>query len=334
MLRAARSITWTSDTVEEILTLGNRIYDNNHKHGQGQEVMPTDIVEKIILGRNGYRIEAEQAVFGVLSSTSPTVVDLPTGLTNFFATFDAGILQGPQTVAVWHDLRHFYMFDAKERDRYGRKWVASLLHTEFNCEDMEVMGRACVTRYRNLDDLVQVYTETVHLKHRHDAFRITRIEVNDYKERSDNWNEWKGIAVNRWILRGRFSQGNQRFAEDNRNCQATCIAAVALVFNGLVGMNEWSVDIVDEILTKGDEFYRQCVDALMKEDKLKEKELCVGELCKYFTCREQNIELIVDDCLVNGSLLANGSNEFIDLKTGEFLRNSDKQDMNFLMFWI
>lgn len=86
MLRVARSITWTSDTVEEILTLGNRIYDNNHKHGEGQEVMPADIVEKIILGRNGYGIEAEQAVFGALSSTSPTVVDLQTGLTNFFAT--------------------------------------------------------------------------------------------------------------------------------------------------------------------------------------------------------------------------------------------------------
>lgn len=319
MLRVARSITWTSDTVEEILTLGNRIYDNNQKHGVGQEVMPTDIVEKIILGRNGYRIEAEQAVFGVLSSTSPTVVDLPTGLTNFFASFDAGILQGPQTVAVWHDLRHFYMFDAKERDRYGRKWVASLVLAEFCGGDMELMGRACVTRYRNLEDLVQVYTETVQLKRRHDAFRITRIEVNDYKEHSDNWNEWKGIAINHWILRGRFSQGNQRFAEDNRNCQATCIAAVALVFSGLVEMNEWNADVVDEILTIGDVYYRQCVESLMKEEKLVQKELCVGELVKYFTCREQNIELIVDECLVNGSLLAGKSNEFIDLKTGEFL---------------
>lgn len=324
MLRVARSITWTSDTVEEILTLGSRVYDDNLKHGQDREVLPTDIVEKIILGRNGYRIEAEQAVFGALSSTSPTVVDLPTGLTNFFASFDAGILQGPQTVAVWHDLRHFYMFDAKERDRYGRKWVSSLLHSELCGGDMEMemMGRACVTRYKNLDDLVQVYTETVQLKHRHDAFRITRIEVSDYKDRSDNWHEWKGIAVNRWILRGRFSQGNQRFSEDQRNCQATCIAAVALVFSGLVEMNDWSVDVVDEILTMGDEFYRQCVEALMKEDKLVEKELCVGELNKYFTCREQNIELIIEDCLVNGSLLADGSNELIDLKTGKLFRKN------------
>lgn len=318
MLRVARSITWTSDTVEEILTLGNRIYDDNVQHAEEHDLLPTDIVEKIILGRNGYRIEAEQTVFGVLSSSSPTVSDLPKGLTNFFASFDAGILQGPQSVAVWHDLRHFYMFDAKERDRYGRKWVASLVEAEFS--NGETMGRACVTRYRNIDDLVQVYTETIPLKRRHDAFRITRIEVSDFKERSENWNQWKGIAVGRWILRGRFSQGNQRFAEVHRNCQATCIAAVALVFSGLVGMDEWSVSVVEEIVTMGDEFYRQCVEALMKEDKLVQKELCVGELSKYFTCREQNIELIVDDCLVNGSLLANGSNELINLKTGEFLQ--------------
>lgn len=220
-------------------------------------------------------------------------------------------------MAVWHDLHHFYMFDAKERDRYGRKWVASLVNADFCNGDMESLGRACVTRFTNLEDLVELYTETVQLKRRHDEFRITRIEVHDYKERSDNWNEWKGIAINRWILRGRFSQGNQRFAEEHRNCQATCIAAVALVFSGLVAMNEWSVDVVDEILTMGDEYYRQCVEALMKDDKLVEKELCVAEICKYFTCREQNIELIVDDCLVNGSLLADGSNEFIDLKTGE-----------------
>lgn len=318
MLRVARSITWTSDTVEEILTLGNRIYDDNLEHVDGREVMPADIVNKIILGRNGYRIEAVQAVYGALGSTDPVVVDLLTGLTNFFSTFDAGILHGPQCVAVWHELDHFYMFDAKERDRFGRKWVASIASNDLCSGDMEWMGCACVTRYANMEDLVCVYTETVPLKYRHDAFRITQIEVNDFKERSDIWHEWKGFAMNRWILRGHFSQGNQRFAEDQRNCQATCISAVALVFSGLVGMDEWNASIVDEILTQGDDFYRQCVETLMKEDKLVEKELRVAELNKYFTCREHNIELIIDDCLVNGSLIVDGNKKLVDLRTGKF----------------
>lgn len=318
MLRIARSFSWTWDTLEEIITLGNRIYDENLPHINGREIVPKDVTERIRLGKSKFQIDVEQAVFGALCSAHPNLSDLHTALKNFFNVYDAGILHGPQNVAVWHELGYFYMFDAKERDRYGRKWVPEYANFDVAVAEAETVGCACVTRYTKISQLVQVYSDTIPIKHRHDSFRITKIEVNDYRDKSDDWNQWKGIGINQWLLRGRFSQANQRFSVDSRNCQATCMAAIALIFQHLIPTEEWNSNIMDEIILTGDKYYMATVEDLKSKEKFVHSHLLVAELKRNFNCREQKITFDIDDCLVNGTLLAAPKDDdHIDLETGK-----------------
>lgn len=316
MLRITRSFTWTWDTLEEVLNLGHEIYDNN-RGPDGPEILASNIVKPVTLGKCAYEIDCEQAVFGELLSTNEDVPHLDRALQVFFKIYDTGILQGPQSVAVWHELGHFYMFDAKERDRFGRKWTPSMAN-EFATDNTETVGCCCVTRFRDLDQLVNVYTETVPLKHRRDPFRITRVDVKDFHKRSDNWYDWMGVGIGKWIVRGKFYQGNVRFDEEGRGQQATCIAAMALIYSTLIdNMNTWNTALVDEILDKGDELHKKSVEELKKKEKFVSQMLCAAEICRQINVKDQQVELSIDDCMLNGSLQARGVGPITGLEAGK-----------------
>lgn len=316
MLRITRSFTWTWDTLEEILNLGHEIYDHNRSLVDSPDILATDIVKPVTLGRSSYEIVCEQAVFGELLSVKEDVPHLDRALQVFFKIYDTGVLQGPQSVAVWHELGHYYMFDAKERDKYGRKWTQSMAN-EFSSENTETVGCCCVTRFRDLEQLVNVYTETVPLKHRRDPFRITRIDVQDFQKRSDNWVEWVGIGIGKWILRGKFYQGNVRFEEDGRGHQATCIAAMALVYSILENLESWNSALIDEILEKGDELHKQSVEELKVKERFVSQMLCASEVSRSLMVKEQQVELSIDDCMINGSLQSRGLGPIIGLEAGK-----------------
>lgn len=316
MLRITRSFTWTWDTLEEILNLGHEIYDNNRSSVDSPEILASDICKPVNLGRNSYQIVCEQAVFGELLSIKEDVPHLDRALQVFFKIYDTGVLQGPQSVAVWHELGHYYMFDAKERDKFGRKWTPSMAN-EFSSDNSETVGCCCVTRFRDLEQLVNVYTETIPLKHRRDPFRITRVDVKDFLKRSGNWCQWAGIGIGRWILRGKFYQGNARFDEDGRDQQATCIAAMAIIYSKLEKMDNWNSALIDEILDKGDEFHKKSVDELKTKEQFVSQMLCASEVSRQCMVRDQQIELSIDDSILNGSLQARGVGPVTGLEAGK-----------------
>lgn len=290
MLRVARSFSWTWDTLEEVLRLGNRIYEENRDGGTAGgggaiDVLATEVQKPIRIGcgaRHRYRCDAEQFVFGRLMSSAANVPDLARALTLLFGAHAAGVVQGPQSVAVWHELGWYYMFDAKERDRCGRKWTMALggggqPEDVGGCDDVAVvgggevesMGCCCVTRFRNVERLARMYGDTVPLRHRHDTFRVTRVTMAEHQDRSVDWFGWRSTGIGRWIVRGRFSLANERFAADERGGQqATCIAAIALLYSERFPLSGWSSELVDEIVTTGDALHQQSVDELREAEKL------------------------------------------------------------------
>lgn len=320
MLRITRSFTWTWDTLEEILNLGHEIYDNNRSSTDGPEIVATDIKKPVTLGRSTYEVACEQAVFGELLSVKDGVPHLDRALQVFFKIYDTGILQGPQSVAIWHELGHYYMFDAKERDKYGRKWTPSMAN-EFLCENPETVGCCCVTRFKDLEQLVNVYTETVPLKHRRDPFRITRVDIKDYAKRSDDWRDWKGIGIGKWILRGKFFQGNVRFEEERRDQQATCIATMALIYSNLQKLESWNSTIIDEILDKGDELHKQSVAELRTKGNFVSQLLCASEVIRSCNVKDQQVVLTIDDCMFNGSLQAKDVGPVMGLEAGKISKS-------------
>jgi hypothetical protein len=223
-------------------------------------------------------------------------------------------LQGPQSVAVWQEMGVYFMFDPKQRDQNGEKWIELFKN---NGGDGANAGVACLTWFKNIDDLVHVYRNNVNLKHRQDLYRITKVEVLDHIDISPDFNSWKGIALNKWIIRGTMSQNNQRFSSMSRNVQGTNTAAVCLAFQSINPTNNWNSSRLDKILLTGDEHYIKSVLKLKSNGHYQQPMLHIKEIEPVVMIKDKQLELDINQCVQWGSLVAQPSDDFVGLKSGK-----------------
>lgn len=326
MLRARRAIGWTSDTIDEIFKLGLKIYNDNIRMTDGRIVYPFDMVEPIRLGNSVYKIRSEPYVFGTVTSpgTNGSSLDLENGLKQFFMHYDSGHIQGPQSMAVWHELNHYYLFDAKERDALGRKWVEGSATQAAGGDASEEVGAACVSRFQQIDQLVAAYMANVPMKNRTDPYRIIHLELSSSPILSEQWFNWCSIAKDTWMLRGLFSQAHQRVFstdDDRRGRQGTCMVAVALMLiDSPVKLEDWTSSTLDEILIMGDAYHAHSVQMLKDENRFIDYKLCASEMATSFVYDEVDYRIKIEDCLVNGTtVMPKDSNDTmkIDLKRGK-----------------
>lgn len=325
MLRFRRALAWTTDTIEEVLRLGSKIYEDNIRLVDGREVFPYDMVEPIKLGNSTYTVRSEPIVFGTLSGSCGGIggnnTDLETGLKQFFIHHDAGHIQGPQSMAVWHELNYYFLFDAKERDALGRKWNENCAQA---AGDAEQSGRACVSRFQRIDQLAAAYMVNIPLKNRQDSYRLINIELLLKPIVSEKWLDWRSIAVDTWILRGNFSQGNRKIFpdDDRRDRQGTCMAAIALRLASIELPDYWTKSTIDEILTIGDAYHAHSVDVLKTNERFIDYSLCVLELAETFQYADKEYRVKMCDCFVNGTILGTttmlGGSDTMDLKRGKY----------------
>lgn len=59
--------------------------------------------------------------------------------------------------------------------------------------------------------------------------------------------KFTGVKMNKWILRGSFSQSSKRFDKETRNTQCTAMAALALAYTKIVPIHEWTTETIDEV---------------------------------------------------------------------------------------
>lgn len=58
------------------------------------------------------------------------------------------------------------------------------------------------------------------------------------------------VAPGRWVVRGNFHEGDEKFPEEHRNKQATPMSIVALAMSHIRNADEWTpADIDDVIIT-------------------------------------------------------------------------------------
>jgi hypothetical protein len=317
MLRLQRASTWSPAILSEILQQGNEIYKANLEHVEGEEILASDIQSPIKLNDRLYSLDTEHLIFGRLMSKDKTLANLQKGLREFFKTCDTGVLQGPQSVAVWQERGVYFMFDPKERDGEGRKWMARLPTDD---GDTSSSGAACVTWYQAIDDLIDIYQANINLRHRHDLFRITKVEVTDHLERSPDFFAWKGIALNKWIIRGSISQKNASFSAMSRNRQGTNTAVVALSLLVLHSTKDWDAGKLDMVLMKGDEHYLKSVLKLKSAGRFKKPLLHIAEIDTSLALDESSIELTINQCVQWGSLVAQPDDGHKNLRHGKSMR--------------
>lgn len=321
MHRVLTPYQWTLETLDDILIFGKEIYEENLQKIQGTEILSSQISGIIQYENFNFEIEVEQIVYGELGSKNPNIVDLIFGIKEFFKIYDYGIIQGPQNVAIWQTTGLYFMFDAKQRNRMGQKWTTFPLSES---GDSESSGKACVSWFKRLEDLTEIYMGNIPLKNRHDGFSISKLEVLDFKEVSENWYSWNGFGIQKWIIRGNFSQSHLQFPEEYRNSQGTSISAIALVYSTNSELYKWNKDLVDEIIYEGNYFHLNSIERLKKEDKFVNNFLKPEEISRVYVLHDQKIEFLIEQGTVYGTLF--GNEEVLDLEQGlfEFFKHNEK----------
>ncbi|KAG4068904.1 hypothetical protein HA402_005052 [Bradysia odoriphaga] len=229
-----------------------------------------------------------QIFFGKVESTVANVCNIEQGLTEFFMSHIAGVIDGPNVVAVWKENDFYYMYDAKARNGFGIRLTKEET-------DAGESGMSCVTRFQHLTDLANVYIENVPRKERQDYYKITHIALKPFLGK--NWHQWKVALPGQWCLR---AEECLKSKENLRVC------VTALLYAEDIDAKNWKTQTVDEIALLG----YQGSDLFHGERNLKKTEMEIalkGKQPTFITIDRKMFRYVVnavdkniEDCLVKG----------------------------------
>lgn len=328
MLRFYKTKTWIPRILDEIINVGNDLHlEILAKLQPTEELCLERVPERIVLREKEFTPDIEEyALIGRLQSNDDEVLDLLPALEQFLRDNDATVINGPLSLAVWVEDGCYYMFDPNERDGSGKK-ILKRMRVGSGEKVLEYKpGTGCVTWYKSLKDLVEIYFANIDKLQRRDQFVLSRVVINDFISIPDPWYNFHGVAHGRWILSGTFSQRDKRFEGKTRDKQGTACASMALAYSTLKHEKEWTRETLDDILTSGDKLYNNTVDELKRKEKFKQDQLMASEIPKKFAfdaTKEVNLE--IQDCLVNGIVSAKSNDNICNLRKGleEFFIDND-----------
>ncbi|CAO1430984.1 unnamed protein product, partial [Diamesa serratosioi] len=296
MLRMCKSSMWKTKTLDEIFKIGNQIYEDYAD--EKKETPITETFPIVNYARHAFELIAENVIFGKITSRQSDVMTLDDGLKVFFKSFDCGIIQGPDKVAVWRENELYFLFDPNQCRGLSRASSKKISY-----EDDVVILNSCLSWFQNLSDLVNLYVENLDKTCRQGVFKICKLEVLKHVKKAENWYNFKGIGKNKWILNGTISESSEEFSVRNRNHQSTCMSAVAIGKTCELGVQSWTCEIVDEILILGDEYYSGSVILLHQKEQFIEPDLTVNELGLELKMKNFVIDYTFEDCSIDGTLL-------------------------------
>lgn len=193
-LRLYKTKTWVPKILDNILNVSTLFHRDMTKNLRNDEVVELcHIPEKITLEKKNFAPEIDEfAVIGKLRSTVDDVLDLLPALQEFFKNNDTCVICGPNILAVWQEDGNYYMFDPNERDNKG---LVIIKRMKVGSQEKVVNytpGTACVTWYKDLKDLADVYINNVDRSRRNEQFWLSRVLINDFSSLPDNWYNFTG----------------------------------------------------------------------------------------------------------------------------------------------
>lgn len=194
MLRIRKAKTWIPKVLDDILDEGTKLYREITKKFPGNATVEmSHVPEKITLENKQFAPDIEEfSIIGKLRSQADDVLDLLPALEEFFIENDTCIINGPSVLAVWQEDGNYYMFDSCERDNNGLLIMKTLRVGSEEKVLEYTAGKACVTWYKDLKDLVDVYTNNLDKSKRKDQFWLSRVSMNDFIPLPDPWYNFTG----------------------------------------------------------------------------------------------------------------------------------------------
>lgn len=240
---------------------------------------------------NMFQIVKENVVFGQLSTVNnPNIATLRQALEKFFVDHDAGILYGPQLVAIWSEFGYFFYFDPKERDEIGQKYLQNDRDSKF--------GVACVLYFTNLDQFVECYMKNVPNKNKRDLFRIARVDIQRFMFLGDKWNNFEPLMFGKWILRARIP----------KIIDTICASIIATAFLTLESIERWTPKTLDQIIDVTDEYHQISILRLKFNNKFTTNDLKLEDIIDpKLKVRDQIFTLTISNETFKGHLAETGA---------------------------
>ncbi|XP_011687489.1 PREDICTED: uncharacterized protein LOC105449804 [Wasmannia auropunctata] len=316
--------TWMRSTLDEILMMGDTLYAN------------VKLVKPIIkmmtaadLDDTKFQIEDHKLVIdvdliivtGTISSKVPSVLNLKQGLEEFFLLNEEGVIETTSmAVAVWSQNDCYYLFDPRRCDATGiRIREEKVMGTDRKEEiegqkDKKEIGNCCVIRFPDVDSLIALFLKSIDPTRKNDRFTIRHITIVDDVPGTRAWNEFQpGMAGKTWVLRGKISNVDESFEEENQGLQGLAMPVVALVSAREIPAAKWSSETIDEVIKEGDAYYNWCKPAETEET---ERLLLVRDLKKNLYLKNRKITIDIEEATVVGDLLASDDSKVPNLEEG------------------
>lgn len=266
---------------------------------------PITEFDKLIVQFGNLKLEmsVESVIIGKVLTRKSEELSLKVGLENLFKKFDVGLILGPDNVAVWREQNYFFMYDPNHCGNYER------------LDEFTEGGNSCLSWFKNLTDLVELYVNNVQKEKRNFVYKICKVEAKEFLDKAYNWQNFKAINSTKWILSGKISESSEEFKIENRGHQSTCVSIIALAKTKELGIASWNSNTVDEIIRLGDEFYTGSIVQLKENGKLVDPNLALSEVGTEFKLESAVADFYCEESVVYGKLHENDGT-FMSLATG------------------
>lgn len=276
-----------------------------HSASKTEDTLPnipfTETRPVVKLKKQTYEIRSENVVFGKILKRGGDDISIEDGVKLFFKNFDCGVIQGPDSVAIWRESSFFFMFDPSQCDEFERSTEGA---------------NSCLNWFGSLEDLAALYVSNIPKNFRQSVFKIAKVDVVDFEKKSEDWRNFKSIGVNKWILRGTTFEASNAASNEKRRHQSTSISVAALAKTRELGIQSWTTETVDEVIEVGDEFYSGAVMQLQKQEKFTDSNLRLSEIGNELKLNQTLLDLNYDEDAIAGSLKGdNGPNLLEGLET-------------------
>jgi len=319
--------TWMRSTLDEILMMGDSLYANIKSD---KPIIKT--MTAADLNDTKFQIEDRKLVIdvdlitvtGTISSKVPSVLNLKQALEEFFLLNKEGIIETTSmAVAIWSQDDCYYLFDPRLCDAVGirirEEKIAKVMEKnrkeEIIQKDKKKIGNCCVIRFPDVDSLATLFLKNVDPTRKNDRFTIRHVTIVDDVPGTRAWNEFQpGIAGKTWVLRGKISNMDESFEEENQGFQGLAMPIVALVSARETPAAKWSSETIDEVIKEGDAYYNWCKTAEMEEET--ERLFLVRDLKKNLYFKNRKVVIDIEEATVVGNLSASDDSKLPNLEEG------------------
>ncbi|XP_035727334.1 uncharacterized protein LOC118443854 [Vespa mandarinia] len=313
--------TWLRPKLDEILALGDQLYAIVKTEKPFLKSMTAADLDDNYIQIEDHKLVIDVdllTITGTVSSKLPDILNLKQGLREFFLINNEGIIETPMmAVAIWTQDDFYYAFDPRYCDSFGNRIIEEKAKggkAGNSNAQKQVLGKCCVIRFPEFDDLAAWFIKNLEQTRKNDRFTIRHITILEDIPGIRAWNDFEsGTPGETWILRGEISNQDESF-EDSRGIQGLTIPVVSLIYAKETPPAKWTSEIIDEAIRDGDDYYNVCYPSEKTEGI--QRPFLITSLKKNFYLKNRKVKIELDDSIIIGDLNATPGENVLNLEEG------------------